>query len=301
MGGAADTVGVIGVGMVGGSLALALRRAGREVVAYDVAGAGSGVGDCATALDSPAAVCEASDIVVLATPPGRFADCARQIADTLTDDKVLTDVGSVKRMMFDVAREVFGRVPPNLVPGHPIAGSEKSGAAAATEGLFKGATVILTPHADGDAAALEKVRGMWEAVGATAECMDCETHDRIFAEVSHLPHMAAYALVNCLLGGDQKESGGEEPGEEEPGRFIGGGFRDYARLASSNPELWRDIAVANRDHLVKVMRRYADEITGLSDLLERGDGEGVRDYFSRARRARERTREGTRERTREGD
>lgn len=275
MAGGSDTVGVIGVGMIGASLAMALRRNGYEgaLYGYDP----SGVGECATPTDSPGALCEASDIIVLATPLGQFAECARQLAKVWTDDKVLTDVGSVKQAVVDAVRGAFGRVPPSFIPGHPIAGSEKSTAAAALDDLFAGATVVLTPDAGSDESALNKVRGMWERVGATVECMDCETHDRVFSEVSHLPHMAAYALVNCLLADDS----------EEMRRFAGGGFREYARLASSSPEMWRDISVANRQRLVRAVRRYTDEMKNVGDMLESGDAKVLYDYFARARRARD--------------
>ena len=235
-------IGIIGVGLMGASFALALRRGGfkGEIRGYDTAD----VSACLPQIDTLERLCEISDVLVLATPPGEFHACMRGLLPCWTPEKILTDVGSVKVSVVEQARRVFGCGVSGFVPGHPVAGSEKGTAAAARADLFAGAKVILTPLEETRAGAYTVVRDLWEMTGARTERMDSAAHDRIFAMVSHLPHMAAYALVNCVI-----ENEGSTVGE-----YASGGFRDYTRVAGSSPVMWRDVCLANRKNLASALQ-----------------------------------------------
>lgn len=283
---ASANVGIIGVGLIGASLALALRRGGYtgEIRGYDIAAvpggadvAGAVTGDGGIRLpqeDTIERLCEVSDVLVLATPPGEFGSCIERLIPKWTPDKVLTDVGSIKGDVVAQVRRLFGQPPPGFVPGHPIAGSEKSTAAAARADLFAGAKVILTPLEETSPEAYATVCELWKITGAQIEQMDYTTHDEIFAMVSHLPHVVAYALVNCVVAHD-----GDMVDE-----YAAGGFRDYTRVARSSPEMWRDICLANRDNLIRALRLYAAEIRDIIAKIENDDGSALHAYFTRAQR-----------------
>jgi prephenate dehydrogenase len=222
-----------------------------------------------------------ADLVVLAVPVGELTGLADELAPRLDPRTVVTDVGSVKRSV--VERVGWGI--PRFVGGHPMAGGEQSGAAAATPDLFEGATCLLTPTERTDPTALQAVERLWHALGATVVRMDAAVHDEIVAAVSHLPHLAACALVNTVAGSDPS------------GRalsFAAGGFRDMTRIAASSPELWRDICLMNRAPLLDALARYTTAVVRLRDLIEKGDGPGLLDEFARARDVRRSLREGVR-------
>lgn len=276
---------VLGVGLIGGSLARALRRRGycetivgygRQVAELEKARR-LGVIDM-IANSVPEAVAGA-DMVVLATPLGAFRSLFEAMNGHLAPDAVVTDVGSAKGCVVDTARSVFGEMPAYVVPGHPIAGTEHSGVEASFAELFAGRRVILTPTKETAAAALGRVRAMWETADAIVDELTVEAHDQILAATSHLPHLLAYALVNTLVDLDETEA---------IFRFAAGGFRDFTRIASSDPIMWHDICFANRHALLSVLDRYVEDLRQLRASIERGDGESLKNSFARAKRARDR-------------
>ena len=275
---------IIGVGLIGGSLARALRNASAVT---EIIGCGRdpdhlqkaqalGVIDRYTT-DLAEAVAGA-DMVVLAVPLGAMQGVMQRIAPALTSSCILTDVGSAKGSVVNAAKQVFKDMPPNLIPGHPIAGTEKSGVEASFAELFQNRRVILTPTETSDAEALQKVRLMWETCGARVVEMGVAHHDEILAATSHLPHMLAYALVDTLARMDDSR---------EIFDFAAGGFRDFTRIASSDPDMWHDICLANHDALVKVLEAFSDDLRLLADAVRRADSEFLKDTFTRAKQARD--------------
>ena len=241
---------LIGVGLIGGSLARALREAG-EV--GEVIGCGRGEANLQTAVRlgvvdryqlDPAQAVAGADVVVIAVPLGAIEAVLRTIVPHLAPDAVVTDVGSAKgSVVADVAR-IYGGIPPNFVPGHPIAGTENSGVEASFATLFQRRRVILTPLAETAAAAHSLIKQMWELAGAEVVNMGVRHHDAVLAATSHLPHLLAYTLVDTLARLDDRA---------EFFRYAAGGFRDFTRIASSDPVMWRDICVANREQLLEMI------------------------------------------------
>ncbi|WP_440995929.1 prephenate dehydrogenase [Arhodomonas sp. SL1] len=275
---------VIGMGLIGSSLAQALRAAGavervvavgrgeatpRQAVALGVADEGS--------TDAAAAVA-AADMVVIGVPLGAVRGVLDSIAEALPQDAVITDVGSVKGSVVADARAVFGELPPRFVPGHPVAGTERSGVGAGFAELFRGRRVILTPAAETDPDALERVRAMWAATGAETIEMDVAHHDRMLAATSHLPHLLAYGLVDTL---------GRWDASHEVFQYAAGGFRDFTRIASSDPVMWRDICLANREALLETLAHYREDLEALTRRVREGDGEGLAEVFARAKATRD--------------
>lgn len=276
---------IIGVGLIGGSLARAARRAG---VCREIVGGGRDEAQLRRAvelgvidrydMDIAAAVRDA-DMVVVAVPLGAMEAVLRRIAGQVRPDTVITDVGSAKGSVVAAARAAFGEVPPGFVPGHPIAGTEKNGVEASFAELFDGRRVILTPLPNTSAQALAAVRMLWRHAGAEVAQMDVAHHDEVLAATSHLPHVLAYVLVDTLVGMDASE---------EIFRFAAGGFRDFTRIASSDPAMWRDICIANRAALLTVLERFRAELSSLTAAVEAADGERIVSVFSRAKAARDR-------------
>ncbi len=275
---------VIGVGLIGGSLARSLKQAG---AVGEVIGAGRRESTLRTALelgvidhfstDLPLAVSEA-DVVVVAVPLGAIFKVIAAIADHLPANCVLTDVGSAKGSVIADVYRVFGAPPATFVPGHPIAGTEQSGVEASFPELFCHRRVILTPLLETSASAHEVVRRMWETVGAEVVDMGVDHHDEVLAATSHLPHMLAYALVDSLARMDDRA---------EIFRYAAGGFRDFTRIASSDPRMWHDICVANRKHLLEVTARFSEDLNRLIQAIEASDGDAILEIFGRAKRARD--------------
>lgn len=280
-----DRLCIIGVGLIGGSLARAAKRAG---ICREVVGAGRNEAQLRKAVDlgvidrystQIAEAVAGADMVVLAVPLGAMEGALRQMAAHLRPDAVVTDVGSAKGSVVAAARAVFGTVPGNFVPGHPIAGTEKSGVEASFAELFEGRRVILTPLPQTSPDALARVRGLWEATGAEVVEMDVEHHDEVLAATSHLPHLLAYALVDTLARMDESE---------EIFRYSAGGFRDFTRIASSDPVMWRDICLANREAILRVLQHFEEELAGLTEAVRAGDAEHILALFARAKAARDR-------------
>lgn len=276
---------IFGVGLIGGSWAMSLRRAGAcsEVVGCSRSGdhlrqaRSLGVIDRYT-LD-PAEAVQGADVVVLAVPLGAMRGVCEAIRDHLPEHAVLTDVGSAKASVVAAVRDGLGEIPDRFVPGHPIAGTEKSGVAAAFDGLFENRRVILTPLENTSAAAVDLVRKLWELAGARVELMSVEEHDQVLAATSHLPHLLAFGLVDSLA----------RMGEQEAiFRYAAGGFRDFTRIASSDPVMWRDICLANREAILGVMAHYHEDLALITRAVEQGDGDALLKIFGRAKAVRDR-------------
>ena len=280
-----QTLCIIGVGLIGGSLARDLRRLG---LVDEVVGASRSAEHLARAQElgvidrfetDVARAVRGADMVVVAVPLGAMGAVFSAIRHSLMPEAVVTDVGSAKCSVLEAARQAFGTVPPWLVPGHPIAGNERSGVEAATDDLFAGRRVILTPIEETDEQALARVHAMWHRVGADVLSMDPQHHDEVLAATSHLPHMLAYTLVDVL---------GRKQDRVEIFRYAAGGFRDFTRIASSDPQMWHDICVANRDSLVDVLESFGKDLNTLLAAVRRGDSEHMKDVFTRAKKLRDR-------------
>ena len=271
---------VIGVGLIGGSFALALKQAKKV---SKVVGVGRNAANLKLALErgvidaiapDPAAAARDADLVLVATPVAQF----RAVFAALAESKALiTDGGSTKRDVIAAARKALGKKIARFVPAHPIAGAEKSGAAAAKAELFQGRRVVLTPLKENAKASVATVEAAWSACGAKVSRMDAEEHDAVLAAVSHLPHVLAYALVHGVA---------KRNNSAQLFSFAAGGFRDFTRIASSHPEMWRDICLANRDRLLQELKLYANELGSIRKLIDNGDGAGLEKLFATAQEAR---------------
>lgn len=261
---------LIGVGLIGGSLALDAKKAGligsvaaasRRTETLETAKR-RGIADFTT-LDVVECV-RGADLVVLASPVSAMPGIIKSIADKLDGGAILTDVGSVKGFLVELIEQSV-LDPSRYVPGHPIAGSEKFGPEAAVEGLFKGKKFILTPTKNTNRDAALKIRKLWEGIGMNVVEMDPFRHDAVLAVTSHLPHLVAYALVNTLMK--------EKENEPDILDFTAGGFHDFTRIAASSPEMWRDIFLANRSNLIQVLKKFKAAINEIEDLIGRNDAE----------------------------
>lgn len=276
---------IIGVGLIGGSLARALKQQG---YCHEVVGCGRDVTHLRKALElgvidrfstNVGEAVTGADMIVVAVPLGAMESCFRAMIGYLAADAVITDVGSAKGCVVAAARAAFGELPAGFVPGHPIAGTEKSGVEASFAELFKDRRVIVTPVVESAPDAVAKVRVMWERSGALVEEMGVEHHDEVLAATSHLPHLLAFSLVNTLTGMD---------GGEAMLRYAASGFRDTSRLASSDPVMWRDICLANQGAILAMLDRYAETLGQLRDLIRQADGEALKSTFARAKEVRDR-------------
>lgn len=278
-----DTLAVIGVGLIGGSFALALRTAG---AVKRVIGVGRDPANVRRALElgaidaaqpDPGAAAEEADFVLVATPVGAMPRLFDRIAPRLGAGAVVTDGGSTKSDVAAAARAGLRDRVAQFVPAHPVAGSEQSGVAAASATLYREREVILTPLAENAPATVERVRAAWQACGARVTEMSPSDHDLVLAAVSHLPHLLSFALMHELAQ------------RADAPRFLahaGSGFRDFTRLAAANVEMWRDVCLANRGALLAELRRYQDELARLGAMLEQGDAAALARAFEEARAAR---------------
>ena len=277
---------VVGVGLIGGSFALALKSRGvvGEVVGVGRSGGNldealaAGVIDRAVPRDGPwVRELGDADIVLLATPVGEFPALLAAMPGTLAEGAVVTDGGSTKQDVVAAARAHLGAALPRFVPAHPIAGTEQSGARAAFAALFEGRHAVLTPLPETDATALARVRTLWEACGADVVTLDASTHDRILGAVSHLPHFLAAAYVAELA---------VRPESAELFRFAGSGFRDFTRIAAASPAMWHDIGLANRDALRHEIAAFRGALDVLDAALRDGDGRTLSAMLESAAQAR---------------
>jgi prephenate dehydrogenase len=276
-----EKVTILGVGLIGASLALALKKHGlcREITGFGRREQNLRSAKEKNIIDSfemdPAKACDGADLVVFATPVGIFTDIAEKISGALKKNAIVTDVGSVKG---NLVREMEKLMPQDVffVGGHPIAGSDRSGIDTAAAEIFRGAKCIVTPTRNTDKNALEKVTAMWKTMGSVIRTLDPDEHDRIYAAVSHLPHLIAYEIVNTVS--DMNES---------YLAFSGQGFKDTTRIASSQPELWRDICILNKDNLLESIEIFRNNLDRVSQYLRAHDSESLERDFRRARTLRE--------------
>ena len=275
---------IIGVGLIGGSVARALQEAG---FVEQIVGCGQDKDHLQRAIDLDvidkyetdiAKSVLGSDLVIVAVPVGAMQSVFSEIKSSLSSNAVITDVGSTKGSVIEAISAAYGEVPPNFVPGHPIAGTEKTGVDASFAGLFHHRRVVLTPQDNTDKAALELVTKMWQATGAVVSTMDVKHHDDVLAATSHLPHLLAFALVDTLAALDEKA---------EIFQYAAGGFRDFTRIASSDPQMWHDICVNNRDAILKILKRFQTDLDQLGQAIENNDRDYILDVFKRAKASRD--------------
>jgi cyclohexadieny/prephenate dehydrogenase len=276
-----DRVAIIGIGLIGSSLARVIRRdnPGTHITACarraETLAAVRRLEIADEATDDPAAAVANADLVVLATPLSAYAGIATRIAPALRPGAIVTDVGSVKEQAI---RDLKPAMPAgvHLVPGHPVAGTEHSGPEAGFAEMFADRWCILTPLEDSDPEAVAKVTALWQLAKMRVVTMPAEHHDRVLAMTSHLPHLIAYTIVGTAtaLGDDLKS---------EVIAFSAGGFRDFTRIAASDPVMWRDIFLKNREAVLDVLQRFSEDLSGLQRAIRRGEGDTLEDWFTRTR------------------
>ncbi len=283
-----NKVAIIGVGLIGGSLAIIMREKG---IAKNIVGIGRGLKNLETAKklgvvdsytqDVREGVQDA-DLVVAAIPVASIARVIKEALSSLKKGAIVTDVGSVKKSIIDEVEKILPDTI-HFVGGHPIAGTENAGAEAAFSTLFQKRRCILTPTKKTNKAALQKVKKLWEIAGSEVIVMDADKHDKILAAVSHLPHVVAYGLVNTVSGiNDFNES---------IIKYSAGGFKDFTRIASSPPEMWRDVCLLNKDAILDVVRRFQNTLKGLEEMIKDSDGDGLQKEFEKAKEVRDELKE----------
>lgn len=277
-----DRICIVGVGLIGGSFAKGLKQAGqvKTIVGFgrhkDNLERAKTLGvideyslDIATALQD-------IDMVLIATPVDSFGAILKLIKPHIDDSVIISDVGSTKGSVIDIAKEVFGKIPENFIPAHPIAGKETSGVDASDGKLFDNKLVILTPDENADITAIKGVSGLWLTLGAKVEIMTHKKHDDLLAMTSHLPHMLAFGLMDYLI-------------ENNPDAcdYAAGGFKDFSRIASSDATMWRDICLNNSADIVKHIQGYQKALDKLSDLIQNNESDAIHTLFSEAKSARD--------------
>lgn len=275
---------IIGVGLIGGSLARALKRAN---AVGEVIGCGRNLNNLQQAVElgvidrydtHPAQAVTEADMIVVAVPLGTIAPIFAAIRDNLSAQAIITDVGSAKATVVADARQHLGNYLPRFVPGHPIAGTEKSGVAASFAELFEQHRVILTPLPETDPQAVATVSNMWTQTGAEVIEMSVTHHDEVLAATSHLPHILAYSLVDTLAKMAERT---------EIFRFAAGGFRDFTRIASSDPQMWHDICLANQQAILQILDSFKTDLAQLITAIQQQDSQYIATVFSRAKSARD--------------
>jgi prephenate dehydrogenase len=279
-----ERLAIIGVGLIGGSLSLALKQAG---AVGHVIGCGRNVQNLQRGVElgvidsfqpSVAEAIKDADMIVVAVPLGAMAMVFEQVRDSLGKDAVVTDAGSAKGSVIKAARMALGDKFPQFVPGHPIAGNEKSGVEAGFASLYQNRRVILTPVDETNKDATQRVDAMWQQCGASIEYLGVEHHDKVLAATSHLPHMLAYAMVNYLSGLND---------HDEIFRYAAGGFRDFTRIASSDPVMWRDVCLSNGEVLLQFIEGYKEELDMISTAIKADDADALLELFGKAKSERD--------------
>lgn len=275
-----DRVAIVGLGLIGSSIARAIgeRLPQVTVTGHDASAEVRGIADelgfCDHIVADPAAAVADADLVIFAVPVGRMAEAAAAIAPGLKPDAIISDVGSSKAGVAEaLARALPGHV---VIPAHPVAGTENSGPAAGFATLFEGRWCIVTPGAGASEDAVAAVTAFWQALGAKVETMDAAHHDMVLAVTSHLPHLIAYTIVGTA-------SELEEVTESEVIKYSAGGFRDFTRIAASDPVMWRDVFLANKDAVLATLQRFNEDLTVLQQAIRRGDADKLEDWFTRTR------------------
>lgn len=277
-------IAIFGVGLIGGSFALALKKSGAvgEVIGVGrrretlVRAASLGIIDSHT--DDIAQALAGADLVLIAAPVAQTASLLQAMAPHLQPDTVVTDAGSTKTDVVLAARAALGSKIHQFVPGHPIAGREQNGPEAALSDLYVGKKIILTALPENPSAAVDRVTDAWQRCGALVHHLTAEEHDAVFAAVSHLPHVLAYALVADIAA---------RPDAARLFQYAASGFRDFTRIAGSSPEMWRDIALANRTALLGELDSYMAQLNQIRTLLDHGDGPALEKVFGTAQAARQ--------------
>ena len=275
---------IIGVGLIGGSFARALRQAG---MVEHISGCGRSSEHLQKALDLGVIddyfldikdAVKNADLIFIATPVGSFQQILSQIKNAMKEGAIITDAGSTKSSVIEAAQTVFNEIPENFVPGHPIAGTENSGVEASFSELYQDHRVILTPVEQTSASAVELVSQLWTSIGAQVVIMEARHHDLVLAATSHLPHLLAFSLVNTLTTLDEKQEIFEN---------AAGGFRDFTRIASSDPSMWQDICLANKTALLEHLDLFTQDLQKLRTALEQSDGDYLKEIFVRAKQSRD--------------
>jgi len=286
-GGVVSRLYVVGLGLIGASIASAAVKSGAfaEVVGYDYLPDSSiwaeQQGVCNRAerrFETILSEITADDVMMVAVPSLAYRTVFERIGSSIDKGFVLTDAASVKGAVIAAAEQVWQTLPKRFVGGHPIAGSEKSGVTAANPSLFEGRRAILTPSNDTDASALALVRTLWQSLGSEVVVMSVREHDRVLAATSHLPHAIAYSLVDTLAS---------DSDSEDIFRYAAGGFKDFTRIASSDPTMWHDIMIANRDSVLEALDMFRGNLDRLYEAVDQGDSHSITSIFTRAREARE--------------
>lgn len=275
---------IFGVGLIGGSLALALKKQG---YCQHIVGCSRNEENLQKALElgvidayylDPKQAVKQADIILLAVPMGAMPALLERIKPHLRNDAIITDAGSTKGSVVEAVQSVYGTDFDRFVPGHPIAGREQSGVEAALDDLYVDRRVILTPLPITDAVAVARITAMWETTGALVEQLSVDAHDNILAATSHLPHVLAFNLVDTLSDMDECE---------DIFRYAAGGFRDFTRIASSDPVMWRDICLNNRDAILSMIQLHQQKLSQLADLLVTDQGDEILSIFEHAKQSRD--------------
>jgi len=275
---------IIGVGLIGGSFARAMRSAG---MVEHISGYGRNESNLKTAVQLDVIddysldikdIVKNADLIFIATPVGSIQKILSEIKDHIKADAIITDAGSTKVNVIQAAEMVFDKAPENFVAGHPIAGTEHSGVEASFATLYQNHRVILTPSNYTNPEAVKWVTDLWKAAGANVLIMEAKHHDQVLAATSHLPHLLAFSLVNTLTTLDEKQEIFEN---------AAGGFRDFTRIASSDPSMWQDICLANKDALLENLEHFMGDLQQVKSALEKGDGEFLKQVFQRAKQSRD--------------
>ena len=275
---------IFGVGLIGGSLALALKKAG---VVEEIIGCSRNEVHLKQAVElgvidsfelDPLAAAAGADVIFLSVPMRAMEKVMLSFQSAVGPDTIITDGGSSKASIVAAAKNVFGDVPANFVPGHPIAGREKSGVTAAIDSLYEDHKVILTPLGHTNPSAVERVKQMWETVGAHVETLEVQQHDQVLAATSHLPHVVAYAMVDTLS---------KTTFVDEIFHYAAGGFRDLSRIASSDPTMWRDICLENKTAILEMVDAYQKTLDSIKTKIETDDADGLFEIFDHAKRTRD--------------
>ena len=272
---------LIGVGLIGSSIARVVRREGiaAEIVGADTSPAARAEIEelklCDRIFADAGRAVAGADLVIICTPIGAYAEIGQSIQKHLMPGAILSDVGSVKQA---VIRDIAPVVPDGVhfIPGHPIAGTEHSGPKAGFAELFQGRWCILTPPPGTDEAAVEKLASLWRRAGSMVEQMEPGHHDQVLAITSHLPHLIAYTIVGTAFGL-------EESTRREVIKFSASGFRDFTRIAASDPIMWRDIFLSNREAVLELLQRFSEDLTALQRAIRRGESDKLQDWFTRTR------------------
>ena len=274
-------VAIIGLGLLGGSVGLAVQQflPGVKTTGYDrdpaTRARARERGLCAAIADSASAAVAGADLVIFCVPVGAMGEAAAEVAGALAPDVLISDVGSSKQT---VARALAEALPAGtaIIPAHPVAGTEFSGPDAGFAALFGKRWCIITPPADASIAKLDALSSFWEALGATVEIMTAEHHDLVLAVTSHLPHLIAYTIVGTA-------SDLEDVTQSEVIKYSAGGFRDFTRIAASDPTMWRDVFLSNRDAVLEMLQRFTEDLTELQKAIRKGEGGVLFDHFTRTR------------------